>query len=97
MANIGTFTRDGDKLTGAINTLSLKAKATFQPIQKRSEKMPDFRVYAAGAEIGAAWAMKSEADRPYLSVKLDDPSFGEPIFCRLFEMQDGRHQLVWSR
>lgn len=98
MANIGTFTRDGDKLTGAINTLALKSKATFQPIEKKSERMPDYRVYANGAEIGAAWTMASrDQNRSYLSVKLDDPSFGDPIYCRLIELEDGRHQLLWSR
>lgn len=97
MANIGNFTRDGDKLTGAINTLAMKAKATFQPIEKKSERMPDYRIYAGGAEIGAAWHKTSENERPYLAVKLDDPSFGTAIYCRLVEVEDGRHQLLWSR
>lgn len=97
MANIGTFTRDGDKLTGAITTLAMKAKATFQRIEKKSERMPDYRIYANGAEIGAAWSKTSENERPYLSVKLDDPSFGDPIYCRLVEVEGGRHQLLWSR
>ena len=97
MANIGTFTRDGDRLTGAINTLAMKAKATFLPIEKVSPRMPDYRIYANGAEIGAAWAKTSETDRAYLSVKLDDPSFGDAIYCRLIELDGGRHQLLWSR
>lgn len=98
MANIGTFTRDGDKLTGAINTLAMKAKVTFQPVSKATRKMPDYRIYAGGAEIGAAWAMTSKDEqRPYLSVKLDDPSFPDAIYCRLVELSDGRHQLLWSR
>lgn len=97
MANIGTFTRDGDKFTGAISTLAMKAKATFQPIEKRHDRMPDFRIYANGSEIGAAWAKTSENERPYLSVKLDDPSFGDAIYCRLIETEAGRHQLLWSR
>ena len=91
MANIGTFTRDGDKLTGAINTLAMKAKATFQPIEKKSERMPDYRIYAGGVEVGAAWQKTSENERPYLAVKLDDPSFGTAIYCRLIEAEDGRH------
>lgn len=98
MANIGTFTRDGDKFSGAITTLALKAKATIQPINKTKPAMPDYRIYAGGAEIGAAWAMTSKDEqRPYLSVKLDDPSFGGAIYCRLVEVKEGRHQLLWSR
>ncbi len=97
MANIGTFTRDGDKLVGAITTLALKSKVTFQPLNKTKPMMPDYRLYAAGAEIGAAWAKTSDNERPYLSVKLDDPSFGGAIYCRLIELENGKHQLLWSR
>ena len=63
MASIGTFTRDGDKLTGAISTLALKSKVTFQPVNKTKPMMPDYRLYAAGTEIGAAWAKTSENER----------------------------------
>lgn len=97
MANIGNFTRDGANFTGAITTLALKAKATLQPNTKASDLAPDYRVYAGGVEIGAAWLKTSKGERPYLSVKLDDPSFPGAIFCRMIEGQDGRHQLLWSR
>ncbi len=97
MASIGTFSREGDKLTGIINTLAMKAKVTFQPITKASAKMPDFRIYANGAEIGAAWSKTSANEQPYLAVKLDDPSFSDAIYCRLIELEDGQHRLLWSR
>jgi uncharacterized protein (DUF736 family) len=94
---LGTFTRDADKFTGTIATLAIKAKATIQKVAKTNDQAPDYRVYAAGAEIGAAWAKTSEAKRPYLSIKLDDPSFAQPIFCRLVEGADDKHTLIWSR
>ena len=97
MANIGTFNRDGDQFSGAIITLALKAKATIQPISKANDQAPDYRVFAGGAEIGAAWNKTSKGERPYLSVKLDDPSFAGAIYCRLIELETGKHQLVWSR
>lgn len=97
MANIGTFTRDGDNFTGAINTLALKAKASLHPNTKTSDQAPDFRIYAGGSEIGAAWLKTSKGERPYLAVKLDDPSFANTIYCRLIEGRDGRHELLWSR
>ena len=98
MANIGNFTRDGDSFSGAITTLALKAKATIQPNSKTNDLAPDYRVYAGGAEIGAAWAKTSQGDhRPYLSVKLDDPSFPGAIYCRLIELENGQHRLLWSR
>jgi uncharacterized protein (DUF736 family) len=98
MTSIGTFTRDGNGYAGTITTLTLKAKTVFKPIEKSSEKTPDFRVYAAGVEVGAAWSMTSKANKPYLSVKLDDPSFAAAITCRMVAGEGGdTHQLVWSR
>jgi uncharacterized protein (DUF736 family) len=96
MTTIGTFSRDEDSFTGSIATLTIKAKAVFKPTAKASDKAPDYRVYAAGAEIGAAWATTSKAENSYLSVKLDDPTFVSPITCRLVEI-DGKHLLLWSR
>jgi uncharacterized protein (DUF736 family) len=97
MANIGTFTQDGENFVGTIVTLALKAKATIQPTTKPNDQAPDYRVYAGGVEIGAAWNKKSKAERSYLSVKLDDPSFPQAIFCRLIEDERGGHRLLWSR
>ncbi len=70
----------------------------IKPITKTVENAPDYRVYAAGVEIGAAWSKTSEAStKPYLSIKLDDPSFAEAIYCRLIGRDSGDHVLVWSR
>lgn len=97
MANIGTFTSDGDRFTGTINTLALSTSCSIQPIDKAKPEAPDYRVFASGAEIGAAWLKTGKGERPYLAVKLDDPSFTAPIFCRLIEGENDRHQLLWSR
>lgn len=97
MTTIGTFKQDENGFTGTIATLALKAKVAIKPVAKTVENAPDFRVYAAGVEIGAAWSKTSEADKPYLSIKLDDPSFAEAIYCRLVGKQNGDHVLVWSR
>ncbi len=98
MTTIGTFTRDGDSFTGTIATLALKAKVAIKPVAKTVENAPDFRVYAAGVEIGAAWSKTSEANsKPYLSIKLDDPSFADAIYCRLIGKTADNHVLVWSR
>lgn len=96
MASIGSFLPDGDSYSGHIATVALKAKAVFRPVRKNNEQAPDFRVFSGGVEIGAAWSMTSKAGRPYLSVKLDDPSFPAPIFCRLVKT-DVDHRLVWNR
>jgi uncharacterized protein (DUF736 family) len=95
---LGTFTREDAHFTGAINSLTLKAKATIQPIDKAHDNAPDYRIYAAGGvELGAAWAKVSKGERPYLAVTLDDPSFPQPIYARLVELAEGTYRLIWSR
>jgi uncharacterized protein (DUF736 family) len=96
MATIGTFTKKDTTYQGTITTMSLKAKVNITPVERENDKAPDFRVYAGSAEIGAAWSTTAKNGNPYLSVKLDDPSFVKPIFARLVE-NDGNHVLVWSR
>ena len=96
MATIGTFTKQEGSFVGSLTTLTVKSKVTISPIDKTSEKAPDFRVYGGNAEIGAAWSATSKEGKAYLSVKLDDPSFATPILARLVEMDKG-HALVWTR
>jgi uncharacterized protein (DUF736 family) len=96
MATIGTFTKQDGSFAGSLTTLTVKSKVTISPIEKTSEKAPDFRVYGGNAEIGAAWSATSKDGKAYLSVKLDDPSFTKPILARLVEMDKG-HALVWTR
>ncbi|MFZ3173823.1 MAG: DUF736 domain-containing protein, partial [Thiobacillus sp.] len=52
---------------------------------------------ASGLEVGAAWKKVSQAERPYVSCSLDDPSFPATIYARLIEGEDGTHNLIWSR
>jgi len=96
MATIGTFTKQDGRFTGTINTLTLKAKTSFEPVEKTDEKSPDFRVYANSVEIGAAWAGTSKNGNAYLAVVLDDTSCPNPIRCRLIEGEKS-HLLLWSR
>ena len=98
MANIGTFTAQNSSYTGTVRTLTLNVKVRLVPSDKASENAPDYRVVAGnGLEIGAAWKKLSKAERPYLSVTLDDPSFPATLYARLVEGEDGAHNLIWSR
>lgn len=99
MAQIGSFTRDeSGNYTGTILTAVLNLKATIKPSPKEHDKAPDYRVTANnGAEVGAGWSKSSREDRPYVSVKLDDPSFDAPIYATLVEGEGGAHNLIWSR
>jgi uncharacterized protein (DUF736 family) len=98
MANIGTFTAEKDGFTGTLRTLTLNVKVKLVPNDKGdNDNAPDFRLQAAGHDIGAAWKKTSEAGRPYVSVTLDDPSFPATVYARLIENEDGTHGLIWSR
>ena len=100
MTQIGSFTRSTDgSYTGTIKTLAIDIKARLVPNDPGSagDKAPDLRVVVSGVEIGAAWRRTSKEDRPYHSVKLDDPSFTAPIYANLFEGEDGEYALIWSR
>ena len=100
MANIGSFTKSGESYKGEIVTMSVQTKnVRIVPEEAGdNENAPSHRVFVGRAEIGAAWTKTSKEDRPYLSVKLDDPSFTAPIFANLFDDEDGKtYNLIWSR
>ncbi len=45
---------------------------------------------------GAAWKKVSQAERPYPSVTLGNPSCSATIYPRLIEEDDGTHNLIRS-
>lgn len=101
MATIGTFkSTANNEFTGEILTLSVQAKNVRIAPDTRAngENAPSHRVFVGRAEIGAAWSKMSNEGRNYLSLKVDDPSFSNPIYANLFEDEDGdTHSLIWSR
>jgi uncharacterized protein (DUF736 family) len=102
MATIGTFKKDGAGYAGSIRTLTLNAKITFEPADKKSDKAPDYRIFQISdgfaSEIGAAWKKTSQEGAEYLSVSIDDPSFAEKINCRLVKTgSEQGHSLFWER
>jgi uncharacterized protein (DUF736 family) len=96
MAIIGTFTKNETGFTGAIKTLCLDVNAKFVPTPKDSEKGPDFRVLVGNIEFGAGWKRTSK-NGDFVSVCLDDPSFGASIYANLVEADDSSYILIWSR
>nr|WP_070959379.1 DUF736 domain-containing protein [Hyphomonas sp. Mor2] len=100
MAQIGTFTAKDGKYTGTIRTMTINVKSQIVPNAKKArDDAPDFRVYAGGAELGAAWRQESrDGGKAYLSIKLDDPSFAAPIRAAFFENEsEGTGVMVWNR
>lgn len=55
MATIGTFTaNDNGSFTGIVETLTLRIKTLIRPVDKDSDKAPDFRLASSAIEYGAA-------------------------------------------
>lgn len=98
---IGTFTKTEDGFfEGRIETLTLLADVRFLPVaEKTAEKMPDYRITSANteAECGAGWHEMSRNNRPYISVKIDDPSLTYPIWAALTRDDGGEYSLFWDR
>jgi len=97
MATIGNFSKNGDGYNGALQTLTFNVKIKLVPATKEGDNTPDYRVLAGTMEIGAAWKRQSAASKPYLSVKLDDPSLPAPINARLIDLEGGNAMLYWTR
>lgn len=103
MSIIGRFAeqRDGT-LIGHIRTMFFKSdKVVFEPAeQMKGEKAPAFRIFTGDEiELGAAWRKASkETGSVYYDVKLDDPTFSAPVWCRLAQAKnDNGFVLVWER
>ena len=96
MTTIGYFQRAGDGFTGRITTLQLDATVRLAPIEKVSAKAPEFRAYVGETECGAAWRPTSATTGAVLNLRLDDPSWAEPIDARLMAGED-QLPLVWIR
>ena len=99
MSTIAKLTKQQDgRLVGTLTTLALHvAKIIFEPEQSDNEKAPVFRVFAGDFEIGAGWKRVSKDGNTYISVKLDDPSFAQPIWCALFKSEGSLYLLDWNR
>jgi uncharacterized protein (DUF736 family) len=97
MTSIGTFTRQDDGFSGTLRTLAFSVNLKIVPIAKGKDNGPDYRILAGATEIGAAWKRQSAANKPYLSVRLDDPSFASPVNARLVDREDGTAVLYWNR
>jgi uncharacterized protein (DUF736 family) len=97
MSAIGTFAKLDDGYNGTLQTLAFNVKVKIIPAQKDHDKAPDYRVLAGAMEIGAAWKRQSAGNKPYLSVKIDDPTFATPVNARLVDTESGAAVLYWTR
>lgn len=96
MTTIGHFRRDGDGFSGQLATLHLDVTLRLAPAEKFSSKAPDYIALVGETECGAAWRL-ADGSGAILSLKLDDPTWAEPISARLLAAEDGSLPLVWIR
>lgn len=103
MALIGTFNRTRTGYTGRLRTLTIDTRVVLTPAAaSEAENAPDFRIHrdnADGPEIGAAWKRTGEKAGGYVSLQIDDPTFGRPIRANLFQADDDGEEfhLLWNR
>ena len=78
MPAIGYVTRDGNGFKGQLKTLSIRTDIEIIPNARKSgDTQPDYRVSAAGVEVGAGWVRRGEmSGKDYVSLSLAAPEFG---------------------
>ena len=78
MPAIGYVTRDGNGFKGQLKTLSIRTDIEIVPNTRKSgDTQPDYRVSAAGVEVGAGWVRRGEmSGKDYVSLSLAAPEFG---------------------
>ena len=98
MAVIANFNLKDGKYTGTIRTMTINVKAQIVPNENQTTGAPDWRVLAGGAELGAGWNEETDDGRPYVSMKLDDPTFHQPIRAAFFENEEeSTGFMIWNR
>jgi len=96
MSIIGHFRREGDGFIGRLATLNLDVTLRLAPTPRVSAKGPDFLALVGDNEVGAGWRAK-DASGALLNIKLDDPTWPEPVNVRLMAAEDGDLPVTWIR
>lgn len=101
MPQIGTFTKTKTGFSGRIRTLALDVELTIRPAEKSdADNAPDHRIFASDdLEVGAAWRRSGEKAGDYLSIRIDDPIFTQPLHAALFQSEADPKiwNLMWNR
>ncbi len=97
MATIGVFDLHDGKYVGTINTLTVHERAEIVPAPSGGDRAPTHHVLVNKVQVGAGWTKTSPTNgSKYISIRIDDPSFPAPLFCRLVQQGDVHH-LIWVR
>lgn len=95
MTILGHFIEQDGGYVGAVKTLALDAELRFAPQAGDNDRAPSHRVLRDGVECGAAW--RSADESAVLNVRLDDPTWPDPVRAKLVRGRDDDLILVWRR
>ena len=102
---LGTFSQlDDGVFAGTFKTLHVAAALNIVPVDRVSDKAPDFRVFTAQRqEVGAGWSQVAKSSgETYINLKIGAPEFGPSwVRCRLVKLErpaeDGAtHIALWE-
>ena len=103
MPAIGYVTCDGQGFKGQLKTLSIRTDIEIIPNTRKSgDTPPDYRVSAAGVEVGAGWVRRGEmSGKDYVSLSLAAPEFGpRRLYANLGRAagqdDDDAFAIIWS-
>lgn len=96
---IGSFIQTANGYEGVIETAVRDVRISIVPAElSDADKAPDWRVHRGddgeGPEIGAGWNESGERAGDYVSLRIDDPTFAQPIRAALF--QNVSNKSAWS-
>ena len=104
MALIGTFVPTSNGFTGRIRTLLPHVDLTISVLRETAgENAPNYLItlgkQGQGPFVGAARRRRTEKCVDFISVTIDDPSLGRPIFASPIpsEHSINLHNLYWAR
>lgn len=104
MSLIGQFSRTKSGYAGRVRTLAIDVELVLVPAEHSdAENAPDYRIHLGsdgdGPEVGAGWKRTGEKAGDYVSLQIDDPTFGHPIRANLFQSADDKSAwgLNWNR
>ena len=92
---LGHFTAQEGGYAGTIRTLALCAEVRLASNPGDNDRAPSHRALVGDVECGAAWPAADES--AILNVRLDDPSWPEPVRARLVRGREDGLILVWRR
>lgn len=101
---IGSFIRTANGFEGIIESAVLDIRVSIVPAESGDgDKAPDWRVHRGddgdGPEIGTGWNESGERAGDYVSLRIDDPTFAQPIRAALFHNTGDKSawSLRWNR